>query len=300
MSWPFSARSNAEVCIIRCLTDEALLSALYSCDYIVFNLFLFCCQLCSMAADSEALPDNSEKALEIKNQFRQGKMGRAEYVRTMSELRRSGKDRVVEPRRRTVAGTSAGLVVSTASSRSLATEAWLRRDNTTDGRGGGSSTNQESGSSSNPKQRHGNSSGMLGKLGGRLVAGLATASLRIDQAASGGGSGQGGSPAPDGARSDGGRRRKSNRRGFDSPRDQDTALESSGGSERRPWSVSQNTSRSVRRIFSGPSSPERQAPSPGGTPVRGGDSVGEGRQSPAHCPGAHRAQYWCWWRHSWG
>ena len=89
--------------------------------------------------------------------------------------------------------------------------------------GGRQGACEESGSSSNPRQRHGNSSGMLGKLGGWLVAGLATASLRIDQAASGGGSGEGGSPAPDGARSDGGRRRKINRRGFDSPRDQDAA-----------------------------------------------------------------------------
>ncbi|CAM9516202.1 unnamed protein product, partial [Laminaria digitata] len=139
-------------------------------------------KLCSMAVDSEALPDNSERALEVKHQFRQGKLGRAEFARTMSELRRTGKDRIVavEPRRRTVAGTTiAGLIVSTASSssRSLATDAWLRGGN-------GSSTNhQESGSSSNPKQRHGNPSGMLGKLGGRLAAGLATASLRIDQAA---------------------------------------------------------------------------------------------------------------------
>ncbi|CAM9516133.1 unnamed protein product, partial [Laminaria digitata] len=91
--------------------------------------------------------------------------------------------------------------------------------------------------------------------------------------------------APDGSRSDGGgRRRRSNRRGFDSPRDQEAPLESSGGSDRRPWSVPHNASRSVRRIFSSPSSPERQASSPGGTPVRGGDSVGEG-QSPAHYPG---------------
>ena len=237
-----------------------------------------------MATDSEASPDNSERALDVKAQFRQGKIGRAEFVRTMYELRRSGKDRV-EPRRRTVAGTNAGLSVLTASSRSLATDAWLRRDTTiAEGRGGGGGVSQESGSTSS-KQRHGNTSGMLVKLGERLAAGLATASLKIDQASGGGGSGQGGSPAPDGARSDGGRRRKSNRRGFDSPHDQDAALEISGGSERRPWSVPSNAGRTVRRIFSGPSSPERLVPSPGGTPVRGGDSVGEGRQSPTHYPG---------------
>lgn len=224
--------------------------------------------------------DDSAKALEAKDQFRQGKTSRTEFEKTMSELRRIGKDRI-EPRKPTPAAGSrkviaaAGLTVTTASSTA---DPWIGRDNAAGARGSDSSRDDEVGAAPGMK-RPVSSSRVLSKLGGRLVAGFAAASLRTDQASS---SGHGSSPAPEGARSDGGGRRRSPRRGLGSPRHHHDASNESGGgfSSWRPWSAPTIAGRNGRKIASTSSSPERSAPSPGDTPVRGGGSGVEGRQSP--------------------
>lgn len=230
--------------------------------------------------------DDSTKALQVKEQVRRGEMNRFEFARIMDDLRRTGRDRLEsrKPARgasASAAVVTAGLAISAATSSSTATERWEGRDSVVGAgaRGGDRGKDQEIGLPPGLK-RPVSSSGMLSKLGGRIVAGL-----KIDQANT---SGQVvSSPQADGVRSAGGGRdrRKSPRRGFGSPRQQTGANEASSGTVSwRPWSAPGTNTRNLRRLVPGPSSPERPGPSPGDTPVRGNRGA-DARQSPGQLQG---------------
>ncbi|CAM9408776.1 unnamed protein product, partial [Hapterophycus canaliculatus] len=266
-------------------------------------------KLLRVAVDSEPMRDDSAKSLDVKDRFRQGKMGGIEFTRIMTELKRSGADRIERAAKSnaTAAATGAltgarsraitsapGLTVSTTSSTPIVTDPWQGRDGGAAGAGrsGGSDTNRfaDFGPTGLKLKRPANSSGVLSKLGGRLVSGLTKA-----EHASGGGS----SPTGERARSEAGglRRLRSPRRassiGSPRHRNQDPGTSEGGvqtGSSWRPWSVP----RSDRRLASSASSPERPAPSPAdtGTPVRGGDAPEADLQARHPVPGAsqtHRA-----------
>lgn len=241
--------------------------------------------------------DDSSRSLETKDRFRQGNIGVDEFARVMGELRRTGTDRIERRGRRNavgavtaLAGPSAsataatpGLTVPNISSAPVGAEPWHGRDKGADG-----SRFSDLGHSGLKLKRPAHSSGVLSKLGVRLVAGLTTASLKADEA-SGSNSGQGSSPVVERARSEAGgvRRLRSPRRGSIavSPRHHqrepgtNESGDTAGSGSWRPWSVPGNPS---RRLVSSASSPERPAPSPAGTgtatPVKGG-ALPQGKQT---------------------
>lgn len=258
-----------------------------------------------VAVESEPMLDDSAKCLEVKDRFRQGKIDRVEFARFVAELKRTGTDRIERVRRRgtvaagagvgadsSVAAISAasGLTVSTASSTPGPSQGRDGGGGGVPGRGGGTdaSRDPDGGPAGLKSKRPANSTGVLSKLGGRLVAGLTTASLKADQ-----GSGTN-SPAGERARSEAGgvRRLRSPRRGslFGSPRHEpqeprtsEGSAATAGGSGWRPWTGPGSAS---RKSTSDPSYPDRPAPSPAGTgtPVRGGDvptPSAQGGQAPA-------------------
>lgn len=235
--------------------------------------------------------DDSAKSLEVKDRFRQGKMGGSEFTRVMADLKRSGADRIERTAKRNAAFAGArpaavsgvpGLTVSTASSTPMVvTEPYQGRDGRAAGAGRGAALDSSRFADFGPTglklKRPANSSGVLSKLGGRLVSGLTKA-----EQASGSNS-----PTAERVRSETGglRRLRSPRRAssVESPRHRNQepgASESAPqtGSSWRPWSVP----RSDRRLASSASSPERAAPSPAdtGTPLRGGDASEQARNTP--------------------
>lgn len=260
-----------------------------------------------LAVDSEMLLDDSAKSLEAKERVRQGKTSRPEFTRTMIELRRNGND-VLEPRKppnaagarppiKSSASASTGLLVSAEPSSPTITEVWEMPNNAAAVAGDGGKTGAKTGSGGGgrgrqgairPKRQPNSSASTLRKLGGRFVR----ATEHAPDCDTGDGSSDGGLPDAtslvlDTTRSEGGgaRRRSPSRRGFGSPRRRDAGSLSGG---QRPWSVSGSAGRSILRLLSGPSSPERPttAHSPGGTPVRGDGSVVDGGgTSPDHRQG---------------
>lgn len=261
----------------------------YVCIFRVFNQQY----LDRVAVDSEPMLDDSARSLETKDRFRQGKIGGAEFARIIAELKRTGTDRIEYSGRRnaTAAGAgpagiagASGLTVSTASTTPMVAEPWQGRDGGAEG-----SRCSEFGLSGLKHKRPANATGVLSKLGGRLVAGLTTPSLKADQVG-GSNSAQSSSPAGERARSEAAgamRRLRSPRRSsvIGSPRhnqEPGTSESNTASGSWRPWNVPGTANR--RPIVQ---SPERPAPSPAGTgtPVRGGNSHGtllQGRQtSPA-------------------
>ncbi|CAM9673525.1 unnamed protein product [Ectocarpus fasciculatus] len=261
--------------------------------------------LLRVAVESEPMLDDSAKSLEVKDRFRQGKIGGVEFARFVAELKRTGADRIERRGRRgTVAagagvGTdssmaeiaaASGLTVSTASSAPGPSQGRDGSAGGAPGRGSGTDASRDpyGGPAGLKSKRPTNSTGVLSKLGGRLVAGLTTASLKADQ-----GSGSN-SPTGERARSEAGgvRRLRSPRRGslFGSPRHEpheprtsEGSAATTGGSGWRPWTGPGSAS---RKSASDASYPERPAPSPAGTgtPVRGGDvptPSAQGGQAPA-------------------
>lgn len=279
--------------------------------FVACALSTCCCAHRRVAVESEPMLDDSAKSLEVKERFRQGKIGGVEFERFVAELKRTGADRIERRGRRgtvaagAVAGAdssmaaisaASGLTVSAASSTPGASQGRDGGAGGVPGREGGTdaSRDPDGGPAGLKSRRPTNSTGVLSKLGGRLVAGLTTASLKADQ-----GSGSN-SPAGERARSEAGaaRRLRSPRRGslFGSPhhepqepRTSEGSAATGGGSGWRPWTGPGTAS---RKSASDASYPERPAPSPAGigTPVRGGDVPAPSAQvgpAPVTCSQIH-------------
>lgn len=211
-----------------------------------------------VAVQSEMMPDDSPKALELKERARQGKMNATDFDQKMRELQSSQRHRA-DPKK--AAGSAAQGVGTSAEATAGPTQEEqlpsVGRGTLSLSRDASGDLGKDPGASTLGMRRH-VSSGGLRKLGGRLVP--TPISTRAEH-----GSGES-APALEGSRpSESLARRRSPRRSSLSPclkpaADSGCAGGASGVGVRRSWNLSNSNSRNTRRASSSPPSPDRVAP----------------------------------------